>query len=142
MGLLGQTGLVGELEASHQNDREDQEAGRVETLERSAGRCDCSFRERYKIRGICGELVELLGKRESKSRSKIALAHIESNLRTRAELPNAAHDMPCREKKTRTICIVLTGLLVVGSHLGRIVFMVRVEICVAYAFTFTSWNKL
>ena len=47
MGLLGQTGLAGELEASHQNDREDQEAGRVETLERSAMRCD------WRLEKIC-----------------------------------------------------------------------------------------
>jgi hypothetical protein len=40
VGLLGQTGLVGELEASHQNDRKDQKSGRVDALERIAVRCD------------------------------------------------------------------------------------------------------
>ena len=42
VGLLGQTGLVGELEASHQNDRKDQKSGRVDALERIAVRCDCT----------------------------------------------------------------------------------------------------
>ena len=129
MGLLGQTGLAGELEASHQNDREDQEAGRVETLERSAVRCDCRFRERYKIRGICGELVELLGRRESQESIEnrvgtYRIYELAPNYRTRHMICHMQ-----RKEKARTICIeLLTGLLVVGSHLGCIVFMVRVEI--------------